>query len=65
MIERVQFGIGLGDGGVFSPVSFVKGEGLVTGVRVQDRVPDGVKVASTADVGGPLIVATPVALGEL
>ncbi len=65
LFDSVQYGLDLGGAGVFSPVSFAKGESIVTTVRVKDRVPDGVKVAGTTDIGGPLIVATSVAIGEL
>ena len=66
LLDRVFTGLGLGGGSVVSPVGNVEGEGLVTAVRVQDSVPEGVKVADTADVGvNPVIITTSVALGEL
>jgi len=66
LIDRVEDGFGLGVVGVVSPVSIAEGEGLVAAVLVQDRVPEGVKVADTADAGvNPFGVATPVALGVL
>ncbi len=66
LIDRVETSFGLGRGGVVFPVRFAEGEGVVTGVRVQDRVPEGVKAGDTSDAGvNPFGVSTLVTLRVL